>query len=68
MGTLMAQKPPQPYKKRTRKPSATRLLKGVLEAGLPVRGIELDPAGTLRVLFEKADASDDERNEWDNVK
>jgi len=46
----MAQGPPQPPKQRTRKPSAARLLKGAMAAGLTVRGVELDPTGTLRVL------------------
>jgi hypothetical protein len=50
----MAQDPPQPHKQRTRKPSAARLLKGAMAAGLTVRGIELDPSGTLRVLVGKS--------------
>jgi hypothetical protein len=50
----MAQNPPQPHKQRTRKPSAARLLKGAMAAGLTVRGIELDPSGTLRVLVGKS--------------
>jgi hypothetical protein len=50
----MPQNPPQPPK-RTRKPSATRLLKGALAAGLQVRGIELDSTGTMRVLVGKPD-------------
>ena len=52
----MAQPPLQPPK-RTRKPSATRLLKGAIDAGLMVRGIELDSTGTLRVLVERPDVS-----------
>ena len=52
----MAQHLPQ-SPKRTRKPSATRLLKGAIDAGLTVRGIELDSAGTMRVLVgEPAEA------------
>jgi hypothetical protein len=57
----MAQDPPQPHKQRTRKPLAARLLKGAMAAGLTVRGVELDPTGTLRVLVgepgkDKSDA------------
>jgi hypothetical protein len=51
----MPQAPPQPPKRRTRKPSATRLLKGAQAAGLQVRGIELDSTGTMRVLVGKPD-------------
>ena len=51
----MAQVPPQPRKQRTRKPSAARLLKGAVAAGLTVRGVELDPTGTLRVLVGEPD-------------
>ena len=60
----MVRNSPQPRKQRTRKPSAGRLLKGAIAAGLTVRGIELDPTGTLRVLVEPGkDESDDvERN------
>jgi hypothetical protein len=44
------------------------LLKGAIDAGLTVRGIELDATGTLRVLVEKANRPDDDRNEWDDVR
>ena len=57
------QTPTQPVKQRTRglsryKRSETkRLLKGALDAGLPVRGFEVDPTtGVLRVLVGKPDA------------
>jgi hypothetical protein len=44
------------------------LLKGAIDAGLTVRGIEVDPAtGALRVLVGKPDEPDDDRNEWDAV-
>ena len=47
---IASQGSPQPHKRRPRKPSAARLLMGAIEAGLTVRGIELDAGGTLRVL------------------
>jgi hypothetical protein len=56
---------PQPPKQRTRGASrykrgeTTRLLQGALGAGLPVRGLEVDPVtGALRVLFGQPDAPD----------
>jgi hypothetical protein len=51
----MVRSPAQPPKPRTRKPSAARLLKGAIAAGLTVRGVELDPTGTLRVLVGEPD-------------
>jgi hypothetical protein len=56
----MAQKPPQPLKRRPRglsryrRSETARLVKGALDAGVPVRGLEVDPvSGALRVLFGK---------------
>jgi hypothetical protein len=49
----MAQGSPQPPKQRIRKPSATRLMKGAMAAGLTVRGVELDPTGKITVLVGK---------------
>ena len=58
------------------KDKTARLLKGARAAGLTIRGIELDPTGTLRVLVNTspapgkggdADKSDDQ-NEWDAVR
>ena len=53
----MPRTPPQPAKRRKRGPSryrrseTSRLLKGALDAGLTVRGIEVDAVtGALRVL------------------
>jgi hypothetical protein len=58
----MAKNPPQPLKRRPRPVSrfkrseATRLLQGVLDAGVPVRGVEVDHVtGDLRVLVGKPD-------------
>jgi hypothetical protein len=49
--------PSPPPKRRTRgfsrykRSETSRLVKGVMDAGLPVRGIEVDPdTGALRVL------------------
>ena len=59
---LMPQNPPQPPKRRPRgltrhrRRETTRLLKSDLDAGLPVRGLEVDPVtGALRVLVGKPD-------------
>ena len=66
MGMHMAQKSTQPLKRRPRGPSryrrreTARLVRGVLDAGLPVRGVEVDAiTGALRVLAGKPD--DDRR-------
>jgi hypothetical protein len=66
--------PTQPPKPRTRSASrykrseTSRLLQGAKDAGLTVRGIEVDPAtGVLRVLVGKPDAPDDSGNSWDEV-
>jgi hypothetical protein len=52
----------QPRKQRARsfsrykRSETTRLVKGVIDAGLPVHGIEVDPGtGKLRVLVGKPD-------------
>jgi hypothetical protein len=54
-----SQNPPQPSKQRTRglsrykRSETSRLLKGAIDAGLTVRGLEVDPVtGALRVLVE----------------
>lgn len=49
--------PPQPPRQRSasryKRSETSRLVKGVVDAGLTVRGIEVDPAtGVLRVLTE----------------
>ena len=46
----MAQDLSQPRKQRKRKPSATRLMRGAMAAGLTVHGVELDPTGKITVL------------------
>jgi hypothetical protein len=53
------QNPPQPPKQRTRglsrykRSETTRLVRGVLDAGLSIRGVEADPdTGAVRVLVE----------------
>ena len=53
----MPQKPPQPPKRRPRgltrykRSETARLVKGAMDAGLTVRGLEADPVtGTVRVL------------------
>jgi hypothetical protein len=57
----MPQSPHQPPKRtrgasRYRRSETARLVKGALDAGLPVRGIEVDPVtGALRVLVGKPD-------------
>jgi hypothetical protein len=41
---------------RYKRSETSRLVKGVMDAGLPVRGIEVDPVtGALRVLVGKPD-------------
>jgi hypothetical protein len=68
--------PPKPprYRSTTRykRTETARLLKGAMDAGLAVRGLEVDSeTGDLRVLVIKPDASgdnkSDDRNEWDDV-
>ena len=70
----MPQTPPQPPKRRPRglsrykRSETTRLLQGTLDAGLPVRGIEVDPVtGALRVLVGKPGEPSDNSNSWDEV-
>ena len=64
--------PKKPSKQRTRgfsrykRSETARLLKGAMDAGLPVRGIEVDPiTGVLRVLVgsgkDKPDDADVEQ-------
>ena len=60
----MAQASSQSHKQRTRKPSAARLLKGAIDAGLTVRGIELDATGTLRVLVGNSEAPGNDLDSW----
>jgi hypothetical protein len=68
------QTPTQPPKQRTRglsryKRSETRrLLKGAADAGLTVRGLEVDAVtGDLRVLVGKPGEPSDNSNSWDEV-
>jgi hypothetical protein len=71
----MARKSPQPSSpRRRRSPSrykrseTSRLLRGAIDAGLTVRGLEVDPVtGALRVLVGKGDEPDDSGNPWDEV-
>jgi len=66
--------PKKPSKQRGRGPSrykrseATRLLKATTDAGLRVRGIEVDPiTGVLRVLVGKPGEPSNGGNSWDEV-
>jgi len=47
----------------------TRAVKGVVAAGLPVYGVEVDKNGKIVVITDKAKATtngaDTEKNEWD---
>src|SRR5262249_43386640 len=53
---------------RFRKVEAHRLMRGVLDAGLQVVGVEVDPGGTIRVLTSQAAANDaGAANPWDEV-
>ena len=68
------QPPTQPSKQRTRglsrfkRSETSRLLKGALDAGLPVRGLEADPvSGALRVLVGQPGEPSDNSNSWDEV-
>jgi len=70
----MAQNPTQPPKRRSRGQSryrrseTARLVKGALDAGLTVRGLEADPeTGVLRVLVDSSDAPGNSGNSWDEV-
>ena len=70
----MAQNPTQPSKRRQRglsryrRSETTRLVKSAKDAGLTVRGIEVDPAtGVLRVLVDSSDAPGNSGNSWDEV-
>jgi hypothetical protein len=60
----------QPLKRRARsfsrykRSETSRLVRGVIDAGLPVRGIEVDPdTGKLRVLVGEPD--EPAANPWD---
>ena len=60
--SLMPQSPPQPPKRRPRgltrhrRRETARLLRSTIDAGLTVRGIEVDPdSGALRVLVGEPD-------------
>ena len=70
----MPQDSSQPRKARPRRLSrfkrseATRLLQGVLDAGVPVRGVEVDHVtGALRVLVGKPGEPSNNGNSWDEV-
>ena len=52
---------------RFRKVEAHRLMRGVLDAGLQVIGVEVDPGGTIRVLTSQAAANVGAANPWDEV-
>jgi hypothetical protein len=53
---------------RYKRSEATRLLKATTDAGLPVRGIEVDPiTGVLRVLVGKPGEPSSGGNSWDEV-
>ena len=67
----MSQKPPQPLKRRPRGPSryrrreTARLVRSVLDAGLTVRGVGVDPVtGALRVLVGKPDEPGNDLDNW----
>ena len=67
----MPRTPPQPSKQRKRGPSryrrseTSRLVKGAMDAGLPVRGIEVDHAtGNLRVLVGKPGEPNNDLDSW----
>ena len=58
----MPQKPTKPPKRRPRglsryrRSETSRLIKGAMDAGVPVRGLEVDPVtGKLQLLFGKPD-------------
>jgi hypothetical protein len=67
----MPQKPTQPSKRRPRgltrhkRRETARLVRSVLDTGLPVRGIEVDSVtGALRVLVGQPGEPSDNRNPW----
>lgn len=71
-----SQKPPQPPRQRNasryKRSETSRLVQGALDAGLTVRGIEVDPAtGVLCILTEFADGEagdtdlDRELKDWE---
>jgi hypothetical protein len=46
---------------RYKRSETSRLLRGAIDAGLTVRGLEVDPAtGTLRLLFDSAKGKSDD--------
>ena len=70
----MRQSPPQPLKRRPRgltrhrRRETARLLRSALDAGLTVRGLEVDPvSGALRVLISKPGSPGDSGNSRDEV-
>lgn len=72
----MPQKPAQPPKRRPRglsrykRSETARLVKGAMDAGLTVRGLEVDPVtGALRVLTGSGEDKPDEPSSgsWDEV-
>ena len=63
--------PTRSRRRRTRGPSrykrseTSRLLKGAIDAGLTVRGLEVDPVtGALRVLVGKPDEPSNDLDNW----
>jgi hypothetical protein len=70
----MPQKPTQPPKRRPRgfsryrRSETSRLIKGAMDAGLSVRGLEVDPvSGALRVLVGqpgKSEPADADVEQW----
>ena len=65
------QTPTPPSKQRTRglsrykRSETTRLLQGAINAGLTVRGLEVDPdTGALRVLVETDKPDDTDVEQW----
>ena len=65
----MPQSPPQPPKRRPRgltrhkRRETARLVRSVLDAGLTVRGVEVDPVtGALRVLVEPGKGTESHRD------
>jgi hypothetical protein len=58
-------KPPTRGFSRYKRSETARLVKGVIDAGLPVRGIEVDPdTGKLRVLVGRPDESGNDLDSW----
>jgi hypothetical protein len=53
---------------RYKRSETSRLLKGAMDAGLAVRGFEVDPVtGVLRVLVDKPGEPSSGGNSWDEV-